>query len=135
LNASGDIAASDTLLRCKNYSEASDSGRDLEILSERGAHFLFEELFRREELRLRLFEGTLPPARRASERPIAIACFRLVTFFPERPERRVPRLRSCIALSTFWDAFFPYFRPPDFLATLSSSNPTVLQKTDRWAGP
>jgi len=52
--------------------------------------------------------GTLPPARRAWERPIAIACLRLVTFFPERPLRSVPRLRSCIAFSTFSDAFFPY---------------------------
>jgi hypothetical protein len=52
--------------------------------------------------------GTLPPARRASESPIAIACFRLVTFFPERPLRSVPRFRSCIAFSTFCEAFRPY---------------------------
>ena len=39
------------------------------------------------------FEGTLPPAFRASERPIAIACLRLVTFFPE-PERNLPRFIS-----------------------------------------
>src|SRR4051812_32657811 len=39
--------------------------------------------------------GTLPPARRASLRPIAIACLRLVTFLPERPDLSVPRLRSC----------------------------------------
>jgi hypothetical protein len=32
---------------------------------------------------------------------MAMACFRLVTFFPERPERSVPRLRSCIAFDTF----------------------------------
>jgi hypothetical protein len=30
--------------------------------------------------------GTLAPSRRASESPIAIACFRLVTFLPERPD-------------------------------------------------
>ena len=29
------------------------------------------------------FFGTLPPALRACDRPIAIACFLLVTFFPE----------------------------------------------------
>ena len=50
-----------------------------------------------------------PPARRASLKPIAIACFRLVTFFPERPERSVPRFRSCIARSTLLWAFLPYF--------------------------
>src|SRR5262245_18460435 len=44
-----------------------------------------------------LFLGTFAPAFRASERPIAIACLRLVTFLPERPERNVPRLRSRIA--------------------------------------
>src|SRR6185436_5473909 len=57
-------------------------------------------------LRLR---GTLPPARRASERPIAIACLRLVTFLPERPLRSVPRLRSCIARLTLLCAFLLYF--------------------------
>ena len=53
--------------------------------------------------------GTLPPARRASDSPIAIACLRLVTFFPERPLRSVPRLRSRITHSTFLAAFLPYF--------------------------
>jgi hypothetical protein len=52
----------------------------------------------------------LAPDRRASERPIAIACFRLVTFLRERPERSVPRFISRIARSTFLPAFFPYFR-------------------------
>jgi hypothetical protein len=47
-----------------------------------------------------LRDGTLPPSRRASERPIAIACFRLFTFFPELPLFSVPCLRSCIAFST-----------------------------------
>ena len=52
--------------------------------------------------------GTLPPARRASDRPIAIACLRLVTFLPVLPLRNVPSLRSCIARFTFCSAFFPY---------------------------
>jgi hypothetical protein len=52
--------------------------------------------------------GTLSPSRRASERPIAIACFLLVTFLPEPPLRRVPCLRSCITFSTLSDAFLPY---------------------------
>jgi hypothetical protein len=44
--------------------------------------------------------GTLPPSRRASDRPIAMACFRLVTFLPEPPLFSVPRFRSCIVFST-----------------------------------
>jgi hypothetical protein len=50
--------------------------------------------------------GTFPPARRASERPIAIACLRLFTFCPE-PLFNVPRLRSCIARATFCLDFAP----------------------------
>ncbi len=37
------------------------------------------------------FGGTFFPARRASERPIAIACLGLMTFFPLRPLVSVPR--------------------------------------------
>jgi hypothetical protein len=55
-----------------------------------------------------LLRGTLAPARRASDRPIAIACLRLFTFLPERPLFSVPRLRSCIARFTFFCAFLPY---------------------------
>src|SRR5688572_1011559 len=57
-----------------------------------------------------LRRGTLPPSRRAWESPIAIACLRLVTFFPERPLRSVPRLRSRITWRTFCEAFLPYLR-------------------------
>jgi len=75
----------------------------------------------------------LPPERRASESPIAIACLRLVTFLPERPERSSPRFISCMLRLTLREAFGPYFRflrppldlrelfrddflrPPDFL--------------------
>jgi hypothetical protein len=53
--------------------------------------------------------GTFAPSRRASESPIAIACFRLVTFLPEPPLRNVPSLRSCIARLTFACALLPYF--------------------------
>src|SRR5215831_7548139 len=56
------------------------------------------------------FFGTFLPARRASDRPIAIACLRLFTFFPLRPLRSVPRLRSCIARFTFFAAPREYFR-------------------------
>jgi hypothetical protein len=51
--------------------------------------------------------GTFPPARRAWESPIAIACLRLLTFLPD-PERSVPRFRSCMAALTLAAAFFPY---------------------------
>jgi hypothetical protein len=55
------------------------------------------------------FFGTLPPAARASDNPIATACFRLVTFLPLLPLRNFPSFISCIARFTFdWD-FFPYF--------------------------
>jgi hypothetical protein len=56
----------------------------------------YDPLFDEDDLRF----GTLPPARRASDRPIAIACLRLVTFLPDRPLRKVPRLRSRIVFST-----------------------------------
>ena len=57
--------------------------------------------------------GTRPPSRLASDSPIAIACLRLVTFLPELPLRKVPRLRSRIARATFCLLFLPYL-----LATL-----------------
>jgi hypothetical protein len=53
------------------------------------------------------FEGTFAPFLRASLRPIAIACFRLVTFFPE-PLLSVPFLRRRMVRSTFFDADLPY---------------------------
>jgi hypothetical protein len=52
--------------------------------------------------------GTLAPARRACESPMAIACLRLFTFFPERPLFNVPLFRSCNAFSTFSADFLPY---------------------------
>ena len=55
--------------------------------------------------RLLRFFGTLAPARRASDKPIAIACLRLFTFLPQLPLRSVPRLRSLITFSTFFEAF------------------------------
>jgi len=76
-------------------------------------YFFFDEDFFLDE---DFFFGTLPPAFRASDRPIAIACFLLVTFFPERPLLSVPFFRSCIAFSTFSDAFLPYLA----MAILSS---------------
>src|SRR5688572_16404959 len=56
-----------------------------------------------------LLRGTFAPALRACDNPIAMACLRLLTFLPERPLVSVPRFRSCIAFSTFSEAFLPYF--------------------------
>jgi hypothetical protein len=64
----------------------------------------FEEAFFEEDF----FDGTFPPARRASERPMAMACFRLFTVLPLDPDLSVPFFRSCIAFSTFSCAFSPY---------------------------
>ena len=44
--------------------------------------------------------GTFLPALRASERPIAIACFGFVTFLPLRPLFSVPRFISRISVPT-----------------------------------
>lgn len=55
------------------------------------------------------FFGTLAPSFLASERPMAIACFLLVTFFPLLPLFSVPSFFSCIALSTLSPAFLEYF--------------------------
>lgn len=52
--------------------------------------------------------GTLPPSRRASDRPMAIACLRVLTVFPEPPLFNVPRFILCTALLTLLDAFRPY---------------------------
>jgi hypothetical protein len=46
------------------------------------------------------FGGTLAPARRASLRPIAIACFRLFTFFLP-PDFSCPCLYSCMVFCIF----------------------------------
>jgi hypothetical protein len=62
------------------------------------------EPFREDDLRA----GTLPPFSRASLSPIAIACFRLVTFRPELLFN-VPFFFRCIADSTRLFAAFPYF--------------------------
>lgn len=59
----------------------------------------------------RLRGGTLAPERRASLRPIAMACLRLLTFRPLLPERSLPRLNSRISSPTFCCAFRPYFLP------------------------
>lgn len=66
------------------------------------------------------FLGTLAPFLRASERPIAIACFRIVTLppFPPLPERRVPRFSRRMALATDVLAALPYLRPLELFREL-----------------
>lgn len=59
---------------------------------------------------LRSGVGTSAPSRRAADSPIAMACLRLVTFFPERPRRNSPRFISCIACPTLALAFLLYLR-------------------------
>src|SRR6185437_3288674 len=63
-----------------------------------------------EDDELLFFAGTFLPDRRASDRPIAIACLRLFTFLPLRPILRRPRLNSCISRSTFLPALGLYLR-------------------------
>jgi hypothetical protein len=65
--------------------------------------------------RLAFLRGTFAPFFRASESPIAMACFRLFTFppFPPGPDRKVPFFRRRIALSTRFDAASPYRRLED----------------------
>ena len=75
------------------------------------ADFL-EELFFDADLDLPdllAFLGTLAPDFLASDKPIAIACFREVTFLPLRPLFSFPRFSSCNALLTFLPAPFEYF--------------------------
>jgi len=70
----------------------------------------------------RLRGGTLAPARRASDRPIAIACLRLLTLRPERPLRNVPALRSCMTFFTFEEALRLYFRAITALLTWNTTS-------------
>ena len=62
--------------------------------------------------------GTFAPERRASDKPIAIACLRLFTFLPLRPLFSLPRLNSCISRFTDFPAFGLYLRREDFFALL-----------------
>jgi hypothetical protein len=61
------------------------------------------------------FFGTFAPSALASDRPIAIACLRLVTFLPDRPLFSVPALRFFITRSTSAEAFFEYLRAMNIL--------------------
>jgi hypothetical protein len=58
------------------------------------------------------------PAFLASDSPMAMACFLLVTFLPLRPDLSVPFFLAFISVSTLLLAAGEYFRPDDFLAEL-----------------
>ena len=62
------------------------------------------------QLQLDAFLGTFAPFLRASDNPMAIACFLLLTTppFPPLPDRNVPRFRRRIALLTVLLAARPY---------------------------
>jgi hypothetical protein len=62
------------------------------------------------------FSGTFAPFLRASERPMAMACFGFVTFLPLRPLFNLPRFISCISVSTCFAAEGPYLRVDLFAA-------------------
>ena len=51
---------------------------------------------------------------RASDNPIAIACFGFVTFLPLRPDFSFPFFIACISRSTDFEALGLYLRPLDF---------------------
>ncbi len=74
--------------------------------------------------------GTFAPERRASDKPIAIACFGFVTLRP-LPLFSLPRLNSCISRSTFFWARGPYLRPEDFLPRLLEDDVRFFAAVDR----
>jgi hypothetical protein len=97
-------AKSSNATRCRRYHELDEDFF-------RAEDFFFEDVLFLVNAFLpeaAFFLGTFAPARRASESPIAIACFRLVTFFPDFPLFKVPLFCSCITFLTFACAFFPY---------------------------
>lgn len=77
------------------------------------------------------FFGTFAPALRASERPMAMACLRLVTFFPLRPLFSVPRFCSRITFSTFLPAPELYFLAEDFFFVAMNFLPSIVLGSSR----
>ena len=59
------------------------------------------------------FAGTWPPFLRALDRPMAIACFLLLTVLPDLPLFCVPFLVLCTAFLTSLFAFLPYLAMTD----------------------
>jgi hypothetical protein len=78
------------------------------------------------------FAGTFAPAFRASDSPIAMACLRLVTFFPLRPLLSLPRFMARISLSTLFPAEGEYFRVDFFLPADFFFAVLVAMATPSW---
>ena len=75
------------------------------------------------------FLGTFSPLSLASDKPIATACLREVTFFPLRPLFSWPLFISCMASSTFLPAPFEYLAILLDLGLVQSKNLSIsLQK-------
>jgi hypothetical protein len=77
------------------------------------------------------FRATFLPFLRASERPIAIACFLLVTFFPLLPLLSVPLLRRRITDSTSFEALFEVFRFDVLRAAMSYISDAKAGRADQ----
>src|SRR5215831_11474742 len=63
--------------------------------------------------------GTLSPSFLASDIPIAIACLRLVTFFPLLPLFNFPCFISSITFFTLCWLFLPYFAIIEYFALVN----------------
>src|SRR4051812_14411461 len=83
--------------------------------------FLDEDFFLDDFFLADFFFGAFPPSLRASDNPMAIACFLLVTFLPDLPLFSVPSLRSCIAFLTFSCAFLPYLAIAHLISYLANA--------------
>jgi hypothetical protein len=93
------------------FSEKDVEGRSPAMTTRsKRRHYLFAFRFLAVFLFFETFFGTFFPSALASDRPMAIACLRLLTLRPDRPLFRVPALRFFIARATLADAFFEYFR-------------------------
>lgn len=84
------------------------------LATPRAIYFLLEDFLLELFFFVLFFFGTFAPALRASDKPMAMACLRLVTFFLLRPLFSFPFFIACISRSTDFDAAFPYLRELDF---------------------
>jgi hypothetical protein len=75
----------------------------------------------------RFLRGTFFPFLRASDRPMAIACLRLLTFLPLLPLFNVPRLRLRIARSTSFEAEREYFLTINTSLRAAAARAKILQ--------
>src|SRR5882724_2780178 len=75
------------------------------------------------------FFGTLAPSSRASDNPMATACFGFVTFLPLLPLFNCPCFISCMARSTLVPAFFEYLAIKKYFNNYFFSNYLLSIKT------